>query len=95
MEEHFFETLSRGIGGLAYRKCGAVKVAIFSDVDNTFIRTVVYDAPSVIINELDDKSKIEREVFSKEYDISDVDFTSEYSVFQKLNFITTDIEITF
>lgn len=95
MEDYFFESLARGLGGLAYRKYGTVKVSILGDEDNTFVRTVVYDAPSFVINELDDDSKKEREAFFKEYDISDVDFADELTVFKKLNSITSDLEISF
>lgn len=95
MEDYFFEAIARGLGGLAYRKYGAVKVAISGDTDNTFVRTVVYDAPSAEINALDEEAKKEREVFFKEYPISDVNFADEITVYQKLNAITTDIELAF
>ena len=95
MKNQFFETLVRGISGLAYRKYGGVKIALFIDEPCTTVRTVVYDAPSSIINTLTDVEKREREVFSKEYDITDVDFTDEYSVSRKLDTLTMDIEKEF
>lgn len=95
MENYLFQTIARGLGGLAYRKYGYVGVAILGDTANTFIQAVVYDAPSAVIKNLDETAKKEREVFCKEYTIADVDFTNKASVYQKIHDITSDIEIAF
>lgn len=93
MENYFYESLLRGIGGLVFRKYGAVQTSILGDEENTFIRIIIYNAPRAIISMLDDVSKKEREVLVKEYDISNVDFTNELSVYEKLNTITSEFEI--
>ena len=93
MEDYFFNAVGRGLSDLVYRKYGGVKVSIMGDKENTFVRTIVYDAPSHIINELEDNDKKERVVFEVDYDITDVDFNIEISVFKKLNAIMSDLEV--
>lgn len=57
MEHEFYESLLRGLSGLAYRVYGGVKVALLTTKANSSVRTVVYDAPSIVINDLDEASK--------------------------------------
>lgn len=94
MEKYFYESLSRGIGSIIYNKYGAVKVAILGDKEDTFVRIIAYNAPSSVINSLNEEEKEKAIVFTKEYSLSDMRFSNETSVFKKLNHIISDIEIT-
>jgi hypothetical protein len=94
VKNYFYDSLATGFGNVIHTVHGSVGVAIFSDKEGSKVQPVAYDAPITLIDEMSDEEKQKHVVFNKIYDISDVNFSEEMTVYQKLHFIISDIEKT-
>ncbi|MCM3404926.1 hypothetical protein [Cytobacillus oceanisediminis] len=94
MENYFYDSLATGFGNVIHTVHGLVGIAIFSNEEGTKVQPVAYDVPTAFVNQMSEEEKQQHTVFNKIYDISDVNFSEELTVFKKLHFIISDIEKT-
>lgn len=92
LKDYFYDSLARGFGNIIFTTHGSVAVSLLGDEKDTIVQPTAYDLPTAQLNQLSRDEKQKHIVFAKQYDITDVNFSDEYTVYKKLHFIIGDIE---
>ncbi|AMM44911.1 hypothetical protein SP15_113 [Bacillus phage SP-15] len=92
MKDYFYDSLARGFGNVIVTRFGSVAINMYGDQKDSAVRLVAYDLNTESLNLLSKEDQRTHIIVDKTFDLSDVNFNVEITVFEKLNKIISSLE---